>query len=275
MGHPKWLLFFKNMVHQIQEDDVSALGAQMTFYLILAFFPFLIFLLAILNYTPLTSEHVMIQIAPFLAEDTMSLIESFVYDTFTTNSGTLLSFGMIGAIWASSNGMNGIIRGLNKAYQIQERRPFWKDRGLSIMLTIGLIIVIILTLVLLIFGKNIGEELFEHLYLPEYFGSVWAMIQYVIPLTMMFIVFLFLYKITPNLKLTFREVLPGTVFAVLGWVSISLLFATYVNQWGNYSQMYGSIGGIIVLLLWLYISSIIILIGGELNAVLSSMRNKK
>jgi membrane protein len=268
-----WFLFTEQLYCRFQDDDVSALSAQMTFYLILAFFPFLIFLLTIVSFTPVTSEHILGDIQHFLADDTYEIIETFVNDTLETGNTTLLSFGMIGTIWASSNGVMGILKGLNKAYDVEENRPFWKARGLAIIFTFALILVIILSFVLLVFGRAIGEMLFIFLLFPDHFDTIWGIIKYLIPLISMFIVFLFIYKIIPNRKLSIREVFPGAFFATLGWILTSALFAFYVNNFGNYSQVYGSIGGIIVLLLWLFISSLIILLGGEINAVLSFLRD--
>lgn len=269
-----WFLFTEQLYCRFQDDDVSALGAQMTFYLILAFFPFLIFLLTIVSFTPVTSEQILGNIQHFLADDSYEMIENFVNDTLVTGSSTtLLSFGMFGTIWASSNGLMGILKGLNKAYDVEENRPFWKARGLAILFTFALILVIILSFVLLIFGRGIGQLLFEFLRFPDHFDAIWGFVKYSIPFTSMFLVFLFIYKIIPNRKLTIREVFPGAVFATLGWILTSALFAFYVNNFGNYSQVYGSIGGIIVLLLWLFISSLIILLGGEINAVLSYLRD--
>lgn len=270
----KFFEFLKQLYNRFQLHEVSALGAQMTYYLILAFFPFLIFLLTIVSYTPITSELILDDLSQFLAADTYEMIDQFIHDTFSTSNTSLLSLGMIGTIWASSNGFMGIIRGLNKAYEIEENRPFWKARGLSIIITFGLILVIILNFVLLIYGRLIGEYLFSFFIFSDSFTTIWNIAQFVVPLTTMVLVFVLMYKITPNKSLAFKEVMPGALFAMIGWVVLSFLFAYYVNNFGNYSQVYGSIGGIIVLLLWLYISSIIILIGGEINATIASLRKK-
>lgn len=177
----KWLLFTEQLYCRFQDDDVGALSAQMTFYLILSFFPFLIFLLTIISYTPVTSEHILGDISHFLAADSYEMIEQFINDTLDTGNTTLLSFGMIGTIWASSNGVMGIIKGLNKAYDVAENRPFWKARGLAVLFTFALIAVIILSFVLLIFGKRIGEQIYVFMLFPDNFDNVWSFIKYSIP----------------------------------------------------------------------------------------------
>jgi membrane protein len=267
--------FADQLYCRYQEDEVSALGAQMTYYLILAFFPFLIFIITIVSYTSVTTEDILGNLSPFLASSSYKLIHDFVTETLQKSNRTLLSFGMIGTLWASSSGVSAIMRGLNKAYDEEENRPYWKIQGISLLLTVALGVVILLSFVLLIFGKAIGEFVFQQLHFPDNFDTIWGIIKYGIPIATMLIVFMFLFKIMPNRRLSFREVVPGSLFTTFGWIITSVLFAFYVNHWGNYTKTYGSIGGIIVLLIWLYISSIIILLGGEVNATLAYLRDGK
>jgi membrane protein len=267
--------FIEQLYCRYQDDEVVALGAQMTYYLILAFFPFLIFLMTIVSYTSVTSNDILANISPVMANNTYTVIANFVNEILKAGNSTLLSFGMIGTIWASSSGIMAIMRGLNKAYDEEEDRPFWKVSGISLLLTLAMGVVILLSFVLLVFGKGIGEHLFVLLHFPANFDTIWNTIKFSIPLITMFIVFIFLYQIAPNRRLNIRDVIPGALFTSLGWIITSVLFAFYVNHWGNYTKIYGSIGGIIVLLIWLNISSIIILLGGEINATLSFIREGK
>jgi membrane protein len=267
--------FVEQMYCRYQDDEVAALGAQMTYYLILAFFPFLIFLMTIVSLTSVTTTNILESISPVVAHETYAVIENFINEVLKKGNKTLLSFGMIGTLWASSSGVMAIIRALNKAYDEEENRPFWKVYGISLLFTIALGVVILLAFVLLIFGQGIGEHLFRFLRFPDNFDTIWNVIKYTIPLMMMIIVFIFLYQILPNRRLTVREVIPGSIFTCLGWIITSLLFAFYVNHFGSYTRTYGSIGGVIVLLVWLYLSSIIILLGGEVNATLAFLRDGK
>jgi membrane protein len=267
--------FADQLYCRYQDDEVSALGAQMTYYLILAFFPFLIFIMTMVRYTSVTTEDILGNLSPFIASSSYKIIHDFVTETLQKGNKTLLSFGMIGALWASSSGVSAIMRGLNKAYDEEENRPWWKIQLISLLLTVALGVVILISFVLLIFGQAIGEFVFKQLQFPANFDTIWGIIKYGIPIATMLIVFMFLYKIMPNKRLSFREVVPGSLFTTFGWIITSILFAFYVNHWGNYTKVYGSIGGIIVLLIWLYISSIIILLGGEVNATLAYLRDGK
>jgi membrane protein len=268
-------LFIEQMYCRYQDNEVGALGAQMTYYLILAFFPFLIFIMTIASYTSVTTENILANISPILPHNTYTLIEDFFNEILKTRNSTLLSFGMIGTLWASSSGVMAIMKGLNKAYDEAEDRPFWKVLGISFLLTLAMGFVILLAFVLLIFGQGIGEHVLKWLHFPANFDTIWNVIKFSIPLITMFIVFIFLYQISPNRRLSLRECIPGALFTSLGWLVTSALFAFYVNHWGNYTKTYGSIGGVIVLLIWLNISSTIILLGGEINATLSFLRDGK
>lgn len=264
--------FVEELIRRIQDDDVPALGAQLTFYLILSFFPFLIFLLTLVSYTPLAREeilHDMFQILPAQAYD---LIHDITDETIRSRSQTLLSFGMIGTIWAASRGVMAIIKGINKAYDEEENRSFWKVRGIAIVYTLILAIVILLSFVMLVFGKKVGQWVFMQLHMPHWFESVWGPAKFLIPLFSMFTVFMLIYKYAPSRRIAFGDVVPGALFATAGWIATSLLFAFYINHFDNFSRTYGSIGGIIVLLIWMYLSNIIIIMGGEINAALSFLR---
>ena len=265
--------FTEQLYCRFQDDEVSALGAQLTYYLILAFFPFLIFIITLISYTNVTSDDILSYLNPVLAVNSYKVIQEFIQGILASENKTLLSFGMLGTIWAASSGILAIVKGLNKAYDETENRPFWKVRGIAILFTLALGIVLIVAFVMLIFGKMIGEHMFRFLNFPDNFGTIWNLVKFAVPLSCMFVVFVFLYRITPNRRLSFLEVIPGSLFSTFGWIITSVLFAFYVNHWDNYTKTYGSIGGIIVLLVWLYLSSIIILLGGEINATLSFLRD--
>jgi membrane protein len=271
----KFMSFVQNLYCRIQDDEVPAMGAQLTYYLILSFFPFLIFLISLINFTPLTSGEIINGIMRVLPTTSFTTITDVLAQIQQAKSPTLLSIGGIAAIWSASKGVDAIVKGLNKAYDEEETRPFWKVKGLSVLFTIVLGLVILSSFVLLIFGKIIGEQIFKFIHLPGFFTILWAIAQIVIPLAIMAAVFTGLYAIGPNRHLKIKEVLPGALFTTIGWVATSLLFSFYVNNFGNYTKTYGSLGGVIVLLTWMYLSSTVIIMGGEINATLAFDREGK
>ncbi|MEV5028061.1 YihY/virulence factor BrkB family protein [Paenibacillus sp. LPE1-1-1.1] len=264
--------FAKCLYSRFREDDVPALGAQLTYYLILSFFPFLIFMVSLLGFIELSGDSVVAELIRLLPSEASETISGILKEVVDNSTGTLLSFGMIATIWSASNGINAIVKGLNKAYDVEEKRPFWKVRGISLLATVFLVIVIMLVMVMLIFGKAIGEYLFLWMNYPDGFQLIWGILKYVIPIAAMAAAFSLLYWIVPSRRLKFKEVLPGAVFATFGWIITSLAFQFYMNNFGNYTKTYGSLGGMIILLIWLYISSILIILGGEINATFASAK---
>ncbi|AJY76032.1 YihY/virulence factor BrkB family protein [Paenibacillus beijingensis] len=261
--------FSRNLIARFRDDEVPALGAQLTYYLILAFFPFLIFLVTLIGFVQLSSDTVLNGLIRNLPASSGDTVRDIIREVSVNRNGAFLSVGMIATIWAASSGVNAVIKGLNKAYDEEETRPFWKVRGISLLATVVLALVIMLVMLMLIFGRSIGEYMFQLLSYPDGFEPIWAVLKYVVPLAAMIGVFMLLYWITPNRKMNFKEVIPGAVFASIGWIVTSFLFSIYVNQFGNYTKTYGSLGGVIVLLIWLYLSSIIIILGGEINATIA------
>ncbi|MBB3108615.1 membrane protein [Paenibacillus phyllosphaerae] len=259
--------FAQSLYCRFQDDEVPAMGAQLTYYLILAFFPFLIFIIAVLSFADLTVRDVIDGIRLVLPEMSTTTIAEAFEEIQDSRSGSLLSFGLLVTLWSASNGIGAVMKALNKAYDVEESRPFWKVKGLALLFTVVLALVIVSSMVMLIFGRVIGDHLYRWTQLPGNIDIIWSIAQFVLPLIIMVIVFAMLYMFAPNLHLKFKEVLPGAIFATVGWIVTSLAFSFYVSNFSNYSKTYGSIGGIIVLLTWLYLSSIVIVLGGEINAV--------
>lgn len=262
--------FLLKLYTRFRDDDVPALGAQISYYLILAFFPFLIFAITLVSYTPFTGMEVLNYLELLLPRDTYSLVQEVIAETSAARSGTLLSAGVLATLWAASNAVMALIRGLNKAYNLEETRPAWKLRALSLLVMFGLIIAILFSMILLVFGEIVGTFLFRLLGYYPLFVPAWSLVRYLVPLIVLLIVFVLLYVYTPKQKLRFGRALPGALLSTVGWIALSTGFSYYVNNFGNYSKTYGGLGGVIVLLIWLYWSSIIILLGGELNAALEN-----
>ncbi|WP_019551995.1 YihY/virulence factor BrkB family protein [Propionispira raffinosivorans] len=271
-------LFFKytaELIARYRLDDLSGMSAQITYYLILAFFPFLLFVINLLSFTTLSSEVLIANFNNFLPTDTGTLIKNLLIETVQGKSKTLLVLGMFGSLWASSQGITALIQGLNKAYAVEETRHFTKLYLISLIATFGVALMIIFDFTLVVFGKIIASYLFELAGVKAFFYTVWGIVRYAIPLPLMLLTFYLLYAYVPNKKLKSTYIILGSIFASGGWLSASLLFSFYVNMFTNYEKIYGSIGGIIALITWLYLSTLIILIGGELIAILSHFENRK
>ncbi|WP_391203926.1 YihY/virulence factor BrkB family protein [Psychrobacillus sp. L4] len=268
-----WSGYFKHLIKHIQRADITGLGAQLSYFFLLSLFPMLIFIMTLLPYINLDEAQVFRFLENYAPKEVYTLIEGTLSEVLRNRNGGLLSIGIIGTIWSASKGMNAIEVSLNRSYELEETRPFFIVRGLSVVFTLLMIVLLIVALVLPVFGQQIGTILFSYFGFEKGFLELWNNIRWIISPLVIFIVFTALYWIVPNKKLLLRSVLPGAVFATLGWIIVSFGFSYYVSSFGNYTSTYGSIGGIIVLMLWLYLSGIILLVGGQINAVTQERKN--
>lgn len=257
--------FFKELIPRINEADVTGLSAQLAYFFLLSLFPFLLFLVTLMGFLPIDSESFMQFLASFLPTDVVEMIESNLHDIMSNRSGGLLSVGVIGTLWSASNGFNAITKSFNKAYKVEENRSFIINRILALGLMLILVLVIALALVLAVFGRVLGEFVFNFFGISEYLSS-WNVIRWVITSITFFIGLFALYMLAPNQKVRATEAVWGTLFATVTWQIVSLGFSYYVNTLGNYSATYGSLGTVIILMIWFYLSGIIITTGGVLNA---------
>jgi len=260
------------MYIRFQDDNVSALSAQLSFYLLLALFPFILFILNLLSFTSVPSTTIVRNIVEFLPAEVGALLRRVVTEMIGAKSTSLLSIGALVTIWSASRGVSAVSFALNKAYDKKEDRPFWKVVGIMMLFTVGIAVMVLVALLFLIFGEVLARDIFSCLDGAEAFTRLWRVLRFVVPLVIMLLLFSLLYKYVPNCRLKLRHVLPGAVVASFGWAAASLVFSFYVNGFSRYTRIYGSIGGIIILLLWLYLSSMIVMLGGELNATLHYFR---
>lgn len=256
-------VFYKRSI----DDKVFDLSAQLAYYFLLSLFPFLIFALALLSYLGITSKEVLDMIQNYTPPDSFNLIKKNLQNVLDHQHGGLLSFGIIFTIWTASNAINAIIKALNRAYNVEETRNFIIARGIAILLTLAMVVVIIVVLTLPVFGKVIGNFIFTHLGIEESFHPMLLVLRWLISFLIIVMVLTCLYYFAPNKKVYLKDVLTGAVIAAVGWQVISLGFAYYVGNFGHYETTYGSLGGVIILMVWFYLTALIIIIGGEINAV--------
>lgn len=265
--------FGEDLYKRTMRDDVAGLAAQLAYFFLLAIFPGLVFLITLLGYIPIPTEDVLELLTAYVPEDAMALIEVNVHAVVTAEqNGGLLSFGLLAMLWFASKGVNAVMITFNHAYDIKETRSFIKTRALSVVLTLAIIFMIVFALIVPVFGQVIGEAVFRILGLSESFTFVWSILRLLASFFVLFILFSFLYKFAPNKHLKRKEVISGALFATFGWIVVSYLFAFYVERFADYTSMYGSLGSIIILMLWFYLTAWVILLGGEINALLNCYR---
>jgi membrane protein len=258
----------RRVIREIRHDDCVGRAAELAYYFLFALFPFFLFLTTLLGYLPVPNllDRILELLAQFLPGEALTLVQDNVRQLVTDQRGGLLSFGILAALWTSSSAITAIIESLNRAYEVEEGRPFWKVRGLAILLTIGLSFLLIVSMILLTFGPQIGSWIAGYMGLSALFEVAWNFLRW--PVIVCFLIFAMavLYYCAPDVEQEWKWITPGSVWAVLGWIVASLGFAFYVNNFAAYNKTYGSIGTVIVLLTWMYVAGFIILVGGEINS---------
>ena len=258
----------RRVIAEVQDDNCAGYAAALAYYFLFALFPFFLFLTALLGYLPIPNlmDQIMGSLAQVMPEEALSLVQDNVGSLVSQQRGGLLSFGILAALWTSSSAITAISDALNHAYDVEEGRPFWKLRGMAILLTMGLSIFLILSIVLLMFGPQIGGWLADFVGLGKAFEIAWNILRWPVILVLVITAIAAIYYFAPDVEQSWKWITPGSVFAVVLWILISLGFSYYVNNFGSYDETYGTIGAIIVLLTWMYVSGFVILVGGEINA---------
>jgi len=258
----------KRVWHQTNADDVWGYAAQLAYYFLFSLFPFFIFLAALLAYIPIPDllEQVMALLGEFLPATVLDMVQDNVLELVTQPRGGLLSFGILLALWIAASGIAAMTDSLNRAYGVREGRPFWKVRLIAVLLTIGLAALLLASMALLIFGSELGGIIAAKVGLGAAFDAAWQIVRWPIIVFLMMFGAALIYYFAPDVEQEWRWITPGAVFAVLAWVLMSLVFAWYVDRFGNYNVTYGSIGAVIILLTWMYATGFFLLVGGEINA---------
>ncbi len=277
----KTLLSFqalKATVQKFQRDDALGLAAQLAYYLLLALFPFILVLVSLMGM--FGSENLASTVLGYFQQVTpgevYNLIEEYTGKIISgeAKSPGLLSFGILFTLWSASGAFAALINALNRAYDVQETRPFWKVRGIAILMTLGLSVLILIGVLLLVFGEPIGQAFANVFGLGNYFELAFGILRWPVALMFLVLTVAMLYYFAPDVRQPFRWITPGGLIGVLLWVIASVAFSFYVNNFGSYNKTYGSIGVVIILLLYLYISSLTILFGATLNAILVKMKEE-
>jgi membrane protein len=246
-------------------------AAALSYYLVLAVFPGLIFLSAVMGSIPLPDlfGRVLGTMSLLLPADTMRMVQSVLLDVLATNRKAWLSFGMLGAIWVASAAFAAITEALDIAYDVSDERPFWKARLQAIeigVITAGLVSC---ALAVMIVGPRFGSWLAERIYLSKEFVLLWPAIHWAIAIVFTLVAVELLYFLAPNVKQRFGATLPGAIFAVTCWLGLSYLLGFYFRHVANLSRTYGTLAGFIAFMTWFYWNSFALLVGAELNAELA------
>jgi membrane protein len=266
--------FSKLTYKEMNEDHVMAFAGNLTYKGLFAIFPFFTFLLSLLgvfNATDLVNVMVdkLSGIAPqsatrFIEGQLLSITQSQAESAFTF--GAIVSILL--ALWGISGAFRSVMEAMNVMYEVEEDRPFWKVYGLSIFMSLAVIVLLVGALVLVIFGESIGVRVADLVGLGSLYATLWSIVQWPVVALVVLFAFALIYYFAPAVKQRFRWISPGSILAFVFWLIFSLLFSLYTSIAGSYNETYGSLAGVIVLMLYVYYSALIMLIGAEVNQVI-------
>jgi membrane protein len=265
---------FKLTYKEMNEDHVMAFAGNLTYKGLFAIFPFFTFLLSLLglfNATDLVNTMVdkLSGVAPqsatkFIEGQLLSITQSQAESAFTV--GAIISILL--ALWGISGAFRSVMEAMNVMYEVEEDRPFWKVYGLSIFMSLAVIVLLVGSLVLVIFGESIGVRVADLVGLGSVFATIWSIVQWPVVALVVLFAFALIYYFAPAAKQRFRWISPGSILAFVFWLIFSLLFSLYASMAGSYNETYGSLAGVIILMLYVYYSALIMLVGAEINQVI-------
>ena len=280
LGNLGWGELAKRVWREIQEDEVFGRAAELSYYFLLALITFLIFLTSIIGIvlgSGTGTRHTLFNyLAQVMPGSAYQLISSTMLEVSTASGGGKLSFGILAALWAASNGLSAITTSLNTAYDLKETRPWWKTRLTAIGLTMVLSVLIISALLLVVAGGRIAEWLASIYGFGPVFPLAWKIIQWPVVLGCIVLAFALIYYFAPDFrKQAWKWLTPGAAIGVALWLLVSIGFRVYLHFFNSYSTTYGSLGAVIILMLWLYFTGAAVLIGGEINSEIENAAAKQ
>jgi membrane protein len=272
-----WQYAFKQAWAEFRRDDCTDLAAALTYYAILSMFPALLALIALLGVFgqgASTTDTLLELVDRIGQQDAVDqLRQPITQMTESESAGFALVFGLLGAIWSASGYVGAFGRAMNRIYEVDEGRPFWKLRPLNLIITVVTVMLAAVVLVGLVVTGPFAEEVGATLGLADTTVLLWNIAKWPVLLVVVIVVVAVLYYATPNVQQPkFRWVSVGAILAIAIWVVASLGFGVYVSNFGSYNQTYGALGGVIILLLWLWLTNVALLLGAEVDAELERSR---
>ena len=263
-----WRELLKRTYTDAMQDDAMGLAAQLAYYFFLALFPAILCVIALASFFPLHNftDDIVASLGRFAPKEMLVLIQEQMVRLAEGNDGGILSVGLLGAIWSSSAAMVAMINAMNKAYDIEESRPWWKVRILAIVLTIGLAVFIVLSFGLVIAGPQLADWLAAKYALGGVFVWTWKILQWPVAFALVVSGIGLVYYFAPDAEQEWAWITPGSLVATVLWLMGSLAFRYYVVSFADYQSTYGAVTGVILLMLWFYLSGLVIILGAEISA---------
>ena len=266
-----WRSFSKRLYKRYEDHGVADSAATLGYYFVFSLFPFLFFLATLTAFIPhiRSSVDTLLERArAFLPSGAMRMIEPHLRGLVATAKPHLLTLGLAAALYSASRGVDSVRTALNRAYDVKESRPLWKTEFIAFGMTVGGGLLVLVGIAVLVAGGSAGLWAARHLYIADSYVSVLRWSRWPITILALMLAAALSYYLLPDVQQKFKFITPGSVIGTLVWFLASWSFGIYVSHFGSYDVTYGSIGGVIVLLTWFYITGFILLMGGEMNAII-------
>jgi membrane protein len=269
--------FVRKFREEVKQDRIGDVAAMMTYYAIFALFPMLLFVvtIALLVVPDSAIQQMMGMIGAAVPGEVGQLLSQQVGRMQQAAHAGFAIVSALVALWGASRGAASLSKALNDMYEKEETRPWWKQQLVAVGTTLAVAIILLVALGLLVAGPALGHLIADRFGLGAAFDTVWTLGRWVGAAVLVMIVWALLYKVLPDTDAPFRIFTPGAVIGVLLWVAVSQLFAFYVSHFGSYEKTYGTLGGIIIFLMWLWLSNLSLLIGAEINDVLAELKKDR
>jgi membrane protein len=270
-------LFLRELGGALAGNRIKDMAAQLAFWALLSIFPFFIFLLTLVGFLPLDGieEQFLTLLYELMPGEAAALFDHTLREILGRQHGVLLLLSLLLAAWSASGGMGATAQALNLAWGVEETRPWWRRRLRFLVVTVGAALMLIVATTALIIGPNVIHTVWSWFELGGTFDRVWPWLRWPVVLFGLLTALAALYYFLPNVRRPFQIVSPGAVVAVGAWVAGSVGFRVYVAHVHTFARTYGTLGGAVILLLWLYLSSFTIILGGEINATWYRLRRTR
>jgi membrane protein len=268
----RWGLFLRRLQREIGYDDCMGMAAQIAYFMLLGLFPLLLFIISLLSFLPiLEPDQVLQNLSETMPPDSYELVAGTIHKILSEQEGGILGLGLLAALWSGSMGVGALITTTNRAYNIHPKRNIAVQKVLAIALTILLSAFVLFSTFIILSGPDVTQLVFQKLGLPFSSSSFWLNMR--LPLVLFINLFAFsaFYFVAPEAKQKFVWILPGACSSTVLWFGASSLFRIFVRNFGSYNMTYGSIAAFIILIVWLWISGFIFLLGAEINALMRRM----
>jgi membrane protein len=269
-GQIPFRVFIKRAYQQYTDHGVSDTAAVLAYYFIFSLFPFLFFLATLTAYLPIGNsvQTLLDRIRPVLPSAALDVINQHVTALIDRQHPKLLTFGIIFTLYSASRGVDAVRKGLNLAYDVKESRPLWQTELAAFAATLAGAFLVLFGIAALVAGGDAGYWVARHLGFANVYVFAWRWLRWPVTAASVMLAAALVYYSLPNVKQRFKYITPGSVVATLIWLVATWGFSEYVGHFGTYDVTYGSIGGVVVLMTWLFISGFIFLMGGEMNAII-------